>query len=191
MTACLKHVAFCLLLLLGLARPASKADGPPDRGPDAPAAALEGLISNTETLLMGVATEMPEDKYGFTPTAGEFRGARSFAKQVKHAAAVQYLVADSILGETVTADMADERGPDSAKSKTEILEYLKGSFAALHRAAQTVDEANAFAAIKGVFGSAPTTRAGAIAGALAHSSNHYGQMVEYLRMNGRVPPASR
>jgi hypothetical protein len=27
--------------------------------------------------------------------------------------------------------------------------------------------------------------------AVAHSSNHYGQMVEYLRMNGIVPPASR
>jgi uncharacterized damage-inducible protein DinB len=191
MAACLKYIALCLFLWLGLALPASKPDRPPDRSPGAAAAALEGLISNTETLLMGAATEMPEDKYGFTPTVGEFRGVRTFAKQVKHAAAVQYLVADSILGDPVTADMADERGPDSAKSKAEIVEYLKGSFGALHRAAQTADDANAFAPIKGVFGSAPTTRAGAIAGALAHSSNHYGQMVEYLRMNGIIPPASR
>src|SRR6476620_6976555 len=105
MTACLRHIGFCLLLLLGLALPPSKPDNPPDRSPGAAAAALDGLISNTETLLMGVATEMPEDKYGFTPTAGEFRGVRTFAKQVKHAAAVQYLVADGLLGEAVTADM--------------------------------------------------------------------------------------
>jgi len=26
---------------------------------------------------------------------------------------------------------------------------------------------------------------------VAHAYNHYGQMVEYLRMNGIVPPASR
>jgi hypothetical protein len=35
------------------------------------------------------------------------------------------------------------------------------------------------------------TRAGFLIDALAHSQNHYGQMVEYLRMNGIVPPASR
>jgi hypothetical protein len=27
--------------------------------------------------------------------------------------------------------------------------------------------------------------------AFAHANDHYGQMVEYLRMNGLVPPASR
>jgi len=27
--------------------------------------------------------------------------------------------------------------------------------------------------------------------AVAHAFDHYGQMVEYLRMNGIVPPASR
>ena len=140
---------------------------------------------------MGVANEMPADKYDFVPSGGEFRGVRSFAKQLKHAAAVQYLVANSILGETVTADQADERGPDRVRSKADVIEYLQGSFAALHRAAAEVDDRNAFEPIKGVFGSQPATRAGLIAGALAHSSNHYGQVVEYLRMNGIIPPASR
>ena len=106
-------------------------------------------------------------------------------------AAVQYLVAFSILGEPVSAEMSDERGPDSAKSKEDVVKYLEGSFAALHRAAATVDDMNAFAPVTGVFGSAPATRVGLIAGALAHSSHHYGQIVAYLRMNGIVPPASR
>jgi uncharacterized damage-inducible protein DinB len=153
--------------------------------------ALQALVSHTETLLMGVANEMPADKYDFVPSGGEFRGVRSFAKQLKHAAAVQYLVANSILGEPVTADQADERGPDMVRSKAEVLEYLQGSFAALHRAAAAVDDRNAFEPIKGVFGSQPATRAGLISGVLAHSSNHYGQVVEYLRMNGIIPPASR
>lgn len=152
---------------------------------------LQGLVSNTETLLMGVANEMPADKYDFVPSGLEFRGVRSFAKQLKHAAAVQYLVANSILGETVTADQADERGPDGVRSKADVIEYLQSSFAALHRAAAEVGDRNAFEPIKGVFGSQPATRAGLIAGALAHSSNHYGQEVEYLRMNGIIPPASR
>jgi uncharacterized damage-inducible protein DinB len=155
------------------------------------AATLQTLVSNAETLLVGVANEMPADKYDFVPSGGEFRGVRSFARQLKHAAAVQYLVANSILGEPITAEMSDERGPDAVRSKADVIAYVQGSCAALRRAAASVDEGNAFAPIKGVFGTAPATRAGLIATAVAHSANHYGQVVEYLRMNGLIPPASR
>ena len=172
----LKTLVFCLVLTW---------DGSPA------STALQALVSTSETLLMGVANEMPADRYDFVPSGGEFRGVRSFAKQLKHAAAVQYLVANSILGEAVTADQADERGPDTVRSKSDVIEYLQGSFAALHMAAAAVDDRNAFEPIKGVFGSQPATRAGLIAGVLAHSSDHYGQVVEYLRMNGIIPPASR
>jgi len=172
----LKTLVFCLVLTW---------DGSPA------STALQALVSTSETLLMGVANGMPADKYDFVPSGGEFRGVRSFAKQLTHAAAVQYLVANSILGEAVTADQADERGPDTVRSKADVIEYLQGSFAALHKAAAAVDDRNAFEPVKGVFGSQPATRAGLIAGALAHSSDHYGQVVEYLRMNGIIPPASR
>ncbi|HEX4568677.1 MAG TPA: DinB family protein [Vicinamibacterales bacterium] len=176
MMTLLKHLVFCLLLAWDVSPAAT---------------ALQALVSHTEKLLVGVAHEMPADKYDFIPKDGEFRGVRSFGKQLKHAAAVQYLVANSVLGEPVNADMSEERGPDAIRAKADIIRYLQGSFDALHRAAATVDERNAFAPIAGVFGSAPATRAGLIAGALAHSSNHYGQVVEYLRMNGIIPPASR
>jgi hypothetical protein len=156
--------------------------------PPAATHAVEEMIAGVEKTLTGVATEMPEEKYRFVPTAGAFRGVRSFAAQIKHAAAVQNLVAASILGDPITADMSDERGPDAVKTKAEVLTYLADSFAHLRKAARTVDERNAFLPIKGVFGSAPATRIGLIAGAVAHTSNHYGQVVEYLRMNGLVPP---
>jgi hypothetical protein len=87
--------------------------------------------------------------------------------------------------------MSDERGPDSVKTKAEILTYLKESFVSLKRAASTIDDKNAFSPIKGVFGSRPDTRLGLIVGAVSHSSNHYGQIVEYLRMNGLIPPDSQ
>lgn len=150
--------------------------------------AIQEMISGIEKQISGVAREMPEDKYEFAPTVGEFRGVRNFAKQIKHAAAVHYLVAASILGDPVTADMSDERGPDSVRTKAEVLKYLEDSFAYLKKAAATIDEKNAFAPIKGVFGSAHDTRIGLIVVAVSHSSNHYGQVVEYLRMNGLVPP---
>ncbi len=150
-----------------------------------------GLVASIERQLTGIATEMPEDKYGFAPTEGAFRGVRNFAEQIKHAAAVHHLVAATILGERVTADMSDERGPDAVKTKAEVLQYLQESFAALKRAAATVDEKNAFAPFKGPFGASSDTRLGLMVLAATHSSNHYGQVVEYLRMNGLVPPRTQ
>jgi uncharacterized damage-inducible protein DinB len=161
--------------------------------PVAPTAsrAMLDAIESVEKSITGVATEMPEDKYGFAPTAGAFRGVRNFAAQIKHAAAVQHLIAASLLGDPITADMSDERGPDSVKTKADVLKYLADSFARLKKAAATVDEKNAFLPIKGVFGSAPATRIGLIVLAVSHTSNHYGQVVEYLRMNGLTPPGSQ
>jgi len=148
-------------------------------------------ITRSETQLVAVADAMPADKYSFAPTTGEFRGVRNFGRQVKHVAAVNYLCAAGILGEQAPADAADERGPDSARTKAEIIKYLKDSFVYLHKAASTIDEKNAFEQIKSPFGQGTQTRIGLAAAALAHSSNHYGQMVEYLRMNGIAPPASQ
>src|SRR5260370_36016395 len=130
----------------------------------APGAALDQLISNAETLVTGVEEEMPDAKYSFAPTAGEFRGVRTFAKQLNHLAAVQYLAAFSSLGEPVTADMVTEQGPDGVRTKADIVAYVRGSFAALHRAAGAVDAANAFARIKDPFGSGTQTMVGLISG---------------------------
>jgi uncharacterized damage-inducible protein DinB len=148
---------------------------------------LRSSIAAAERELTGVATEMPEDKYQFAPTAGAFRGVRNFTEQVKHAAAVQHLVAATILGEPITSDMADERGPDSVKTKAEVLKYLKDSFSNLNKAAATIDDKNAFVQLQ-VRDSVSDTRMGLMLVALTHSSNHYGQIVEYLRMNGHTPP---
>jgi uncharacterized damage-inducible protein DinB len=146
------------------------------------------FVAGIERALTGVAEEMPEDKYNFVPTNGAFRGVRTFAQQIKHAAAVQHLVAATILGERVTADMSDERGPDNVRTKSEVLQYLKASFAALKRAAATVNDENAFAPFKGPFGQGTDSRMGLIGVAVGHSWNHYGQVVPYLRMNGLTPP---
>lgn len=149
------------------------------------------MVGSVEKALTGVATEMPEEKYEFVPTEGAFRGVRTFARQIKHAAAVQHLVAATLLGERVTADMSDERGPDTVRSKAEVLQYLRESFVALKRAAATVNETNAFAPFDGPFGPGSDTRVGVIGVAVTHSWNHYGQVVPYLRMNGLTPPQTQ
>lgn len=147
-------------------------------------------VTYSEKELVGMAEDMPEDKYNFAPTNGEFRGVRNFGKQVKHAAAAMQLISAAILGDPTPADAADERGPDSARTKAEILKYLKDSFVYLRKAVATIDEKNAFETVKNPFGQGQQTRVGLLTLALMHSSNHYGQMVEYLRMNGLRPRGS-
>ncbi len=177
------------LIVMGLSLPdaawAQQSDADASTGPSA--VALE-MIVVVEKAITGVAEEMPDDKYEFVPTTGAFRGVRTFSRQIKHAAAVQHLVAATMLGEKVTADMADERGPDSVQSKAEVVQYLKASFDALKRAAVTLDPTNALTVYKGPFGGTANTRLGSIAFAVSHTWNHYGQVVPYLRMNGLTPP---
>ncbi|PYR94599.1 MAG: hypothetical protein DMF84_05465 [Acidobacteria bacterium] len=50
--------------------------------------------------------------------------------------------------------------------------------------------ANALEAAGGRYGGS-STRLGLATLAVWHASDHYGQIVTYLRMNGIVPPASR
>ena len=143
-------------------------------------------VSKIEQQVIPAADAMPEEKYGFVPTAGNFEGTRSFAEQVKHLAATNYILGSAVLGEKPPHLEHDEKAPDSLKSKTEIMAYLKGSFALLHRAAAAIGEKNEAEIVK-----FDHTRPGLIVDALIHCDDHYGQLVEYLRMNGIVPPASR
>jgi hypothetical protein len=153
--------------------------------------ALDFWIANTENEVVPAADAMPAEKYSFAPTAGEFTGVRTFAQQIKHLAANNYRMAAYILNQIPTPAQESERGPDSAQSKAQIMDYLKGSFTALHRATATITQANMLTALAAFPNPRQKTRLQLAVDAVAHSSNHYGQMVEYLRMNGIVPPASR
>jgi uncharacterized damage-inducible protein DinB len=152
---------------------------------------LDHSVSNMEQEFVPAAEAMPEDKYGFAPTGGEFKGVRTFGEQVKHVAAVNYIFGAAILSEKVSVDVGDESGPASLKTKAEILTYLKDSFTYVHKALATINETNLVEPIRSPFGEGTITRLGIATSVLSHSSDHYGQMVVYLRMNGIVPPASR
>jgi uncharacterized damage-inducible protein DinB len=155
---------------------------------------LDAMVTNAEREIVPAADAMPEDKYSFAPTGGEFKGVRTFAEQVKHLAAANYQLSARILGEKPpagTVGTKSETAPDSVKTKAEIMEHLKCSFAYLHKAVATIDEKNTVEPIKGASGTWQRTRLGLAVDAIAHSYDHYGQMVEYLRMNGIIPPASR
>jgi uncharacterized damage-inducible protein DinB len=153
--------------------------------------ALDFWITNTENRVVSAAGAMPEEKYTYAPTAGEFAGVRTFAQQIKHLAANNYRMAAYILNQTPTPEQETETGPDTVQSKAQIMDYLKGSFAALHRAMATINEGNMLKPMAASPGPLQKTRLQLAVDAVAHSNDHYGQMVEYLRMNGIIPPASR
>ncbi len=158
--------------------------------PDTISQALDSWVINTEDHLVALAEAMPEDKYAFAPTNGEFKGVRTFAQQIKHLAANNYAMAALIRGEKPTREMQEEIGPETVKTKEEIVAYLKGSFVQLHRAVATIDERNLMEPLHTGF-TWQNTRPQLVIDAVAHSFDHYGQLVEYLRMNGIVPPDSR
>jgi hypothetical protein len=145
-------------------------------------------VSNTEQLIVPAADAMPESKYAFVPSSGEFSGVRTFAEQVKHLAAANYQLAAATLGQKPPAGTDHETAPDTVKTKAQVMDYLKGSFASLHRAAAALNENNMDDPIPS---KGNRTRLLMLIDAVVHSSSHYGQMVEYLRMNHIVPPASR
>jgi hypothetical protein len=152
---------------------------------------LDKAVTSMEGEFVSAAEAMPADKYDFAPTNGEFKGVRTFAQQIKHVAAVNYILGAGILGEKPPVDLKGENGPDDLKSKADIVKFLKDSFAYAHKAIATITEANLVEPIPPPFGKEKTTRL-ALASTFAwHGFDHYGQMVEYLRMNGIVPPASR
>jgi hypothetical protein len=152
---------------------------------------LDHGVASVEGEFVPAAEAMPEDKYSFAPTSGEFKGVRTFAQQAKHVAAVNYLVGSAILEEKPPVDLGSENGPDAIKTKADIVKFLKDSFAYVHRSVRTINDANLLSPIKSPFGEGMVTRLGMASLIVGHCFDHYGQMVEYLRMNNIVPPASR
>jgi uncharacterized damage-inducible protein DinB len=155
--------------------------------------ALQVFLKLGQTLIVSAANAMPAAKYGFAPTDGEFKGVRTFGQQVKHLAATNHILAAAALGEEPPTGAGKEMGPETVRTKAEILDYLNGSFEHLARAIAAIGGKNA--AVK----SSPisplrgteATRLALTVEAMIHAFDHYGQMVEYLRMNGVVPPARR
>jgi uncharacterized damage-inducible protein DinB len=185
MLACCLLAAASTLTFAQAAAPAAPAK--PAVGTPIPPAQVYGkLLSGMEQEFVGAAAAMPEDKFNFAPatTGGEFKGVRTFGQQVKHVAQANYYF---FAGANATeADIkAKSDAIDKLTAKADIVQALKDSFTAAHAYVDGITPENAFVM------TAHGTRGGMAAFGIAHFMDHYGQMVEYLRMNGIVPPASR
>jgi uncharacterized damage-inducible protein DinB len=191
-------VVICLAAsAMAQSKTAAPAASPTPQAPSTVASVVEREVSTAENEFVGAAEAMPEDKYNFAPTGlnipgSEFKGVRTFAEQVKHVAMTNYQLWGPITGDKSPFEAKGDNGPESLKTKAEIVKYLKDSFAIGHKAAQSLTAENMMTAYPNPFGGRnPMTRLFMVTFGVAHAFDHYGQMVEYLRMNGIVPPASR
>ncbi|MGA2961090.1 MAG: DinB family protein [Candidatus Korobacteraceae bacterium] len=162
--------------------PATAASAPPTV-----AAVLDRQLSMLEKELVPMGTDMPESKFNFVPSGGDFKGVRGFGDQLKHVATANYRLGGAILKEKppMPADMA------SLKSKDEIMKFVQDSFAYAHKAFATITDKNLVEEVPALSGNGTTTRLWLATFLLGHDRDHYGQLVVYLRMNGIIPPASR
>ncbi len=194
----IRLIAVCCLLGLGslaaLAQMGGMAKGPAPGTIATPAEAFDSQLSVIESEMLSAVKAMPADKFGFAPSAAifvpgqmtEFATVRTFAQQATHVAEANYFFYGII------SDLKPDVDPQAIlklTKKDDVVAALTGSFAFAHKAIATLTPANAFEVIK-----SPEpgfqTRATLAAFGIAHCFDHYGQMVEYLRMNGIVPPAS-
>jgi uncharacterized damage-inducible protein DinB len=185
-----------LVLSLTLFATSLSALGQSSSRPPAPtlASVIDHEISTIEKEIVDAAEAMPEDRYNFSPenlniAGSDYKGVRSFAVQVKHVAASNNFLWSAITGDKLPKDYLGGNGPENLKTKAEIIKFLKDSFVLGHKAAATLTAANAVQTVQA--GKRQESRLYLATFAVAHAFDHYGQMVEYLRMNGIVPPASR
>jgi DinB superfamily len=156
------------------------------------ASVLDHQLSGTEKTVVPAADAMPAEKYDFAPTQGDFKGVRTFGAEVKHMAVANYALGAGILGEKAPVDLGGgPDGPANLKSKAEIMKFLNDSFVYAHKAVNSVNETNILEPVKSPFGTNMTTRLALSISLISHPYDHYGQMVEYLRDNNIIPPASR
>jgi hypothetical protein len=174
------------LILLGAVPARVTAQSPP---PPTVSSTIGQWWQMIEQSFIDAAEAMPEDKWSFKPSDGAFDGVRTFAEQVKHVACSN----EAFFAEIQKREPppgCETGGPNPAKSKPELLKYLRQTFADMGTAIGSLTPGNALDAASGRYGG-QSTRLGLITLAVWHASDHYGQLVIYLRMNNIVPPASR
>jgi len=144
-------------------------------------------VDGPEQATLALAEKMPESLYNFVPTHGEFKGVRTFAQLAKHIAVANYQMGAVLLREKVPIEPGPhDNGPDSLQTKAGVVKFLRESFVYLHKGIAVVNEHNLMEVVELPEGGR-VPRLSVVAAAIAHPWDIYGQMIEYLRMNGIDP----
>ena len=145
-----------------------------------PTAHTKLLAGSIQKMLVRTAELMPEENYGFKPVDT----VRTFGQIVGHVADSQYLFCSIVRGEKNPAPRIEK----TKSSKADLIAALEESFAYCNSAYEKLTESSAIESVKLMGGTNP--RIGVVQINSLHTIEHYGNLVTYLRMNGKVPPTS-
>jgi uncharacterized damage-inducible protein DinB len=137
--------------------------------------------------LVAMAKDFPEDKYDFKLQKDE----RTFAQNLLHAAALDFVVIRVVSGSNVGPDFGDGDNPsrDSFKTKADVVKFVQEAVEDGAKVIQQQGDAGLDNTSK--FGSRLSHNSSIWTFAIEHSGEHYGQLVVYYRANNLVPPDSR
>ena len=170
------------LALLGQEKPPASSAPPAQSTPPAnPITASEkGFYSFVSGAVVGAAQKMPEENYSFKPTPD----VRTFGQLVGHVADASYAFCSQAIGETNPAKDIEK----TKTSKADLVAALKDGVAYCNQAFDSMTDAKGSQMVK--FASFTLARLTMFSINSAHTDEHYGNMVAYLRLKGIVPPTS-
>ena len=147
---------------------------------------LWNMIGNK---LAAMAQDFPEEKYDFKVQKDQ----RTFAENLLHAAAFEYVVARKVFGsKDIGPDFGEGDNPprEKFKTKAEVVQFVQGAVAAGAKVIQEEGDAGLDKTTKS-WGNRMVHNSYLWTFAIEHSGEHYGQLVVYYRANNLVPPDSR
>jgi uncharacterized damage-inducible protein DinB len=138
--------------------------------------------------LVATAKDFPEDKYDFKLQKDQ----RTFAQNLLHAAALDFVLIRRISGSNVGPDFGEGDNPSRAafKTKADVVKFLQEAVADGAQVIQQQGDAGLDNTSK-FFGNRLAHNSSIWTFAIEHSGEHYGQLVVYYRANNLVPPDSR
>ena len=165
-----------LAVAAGMTLQAKAQEHPHDGGTKA----VQPLYDRLKNLYIRSAEVMPEEHYSFRPTAD----VRTFAQLMGHVAEENYLFCSAALGETNPNSTAFEQ----TTTKAGLVQALRASFAYCDPAYR-MNEMKAMEEV--TFFGDKGSRLWVLIFNVTHDSEHYGNVVTYLRMKGLTPPSSQ
>jgi uncharacterized damage-inducible protein DinB len=138
--------------------------------------------------LVAMAQDFPEDKYDFKLQKDE----RTFAQNLLHAAALDYVLIRRVSGSNLGPDFGEGDNPsrDVFKTKADVVKFVQEVVADGAQVIQQQGDAGLDKTSK-FFGNRLAHNSAIWTFAIEHSAEHYGQLVVYYRANNLVPPDSR
>jgi uncharacterized damage-inducible protein DinB len=138
--------------------------------------------------LVAMAQDFPEDKYDFKVQKDE----RTFAQNLLHAAALDYVLIRRVSGSNLGPDFGEGDNPsrDVFKTKADVVKFVQEAVADGAQVIQQQGDAGLDKTSK-FFGNRLAHNSAIWMSAIEHSAEHYGQLVVYDRANNLVPPDSR